>query len=350
MINKFTQKTTSLIIATSVSFLTMLMILLYYFLPNFNIILFLILCLILTFVISYILIFYSIQYFIIERIKPIYETLGNITPKKLEIYNSSTKVDLISDIHEKVINWGEKKSQEIYLLKENAKYRKEFLGNVSHELKTPLFNLQGLVLTLIDGGINDEEINMKYLKKTEKNINRLISIVQDLETISSLESGQLQLNYEIFNVSDIIYEVYEIHEITASRKNISLIYNKNISIPTIVKADKRRIYLVISNLVLNSIVYGKENGKTIINIYELDKKIYIEVTDNGIGIAEKDLMRVFERFYRVDKSRSKELGGTGLGLAIVKHIIEAHNEEINIKSELNKGTTFSFSLQKSLKK
>jgi len=349
MIKKFTQKTTALIISISVSLLTMLIVLLYYFVKDLNIVIFLIITFLITFTVSYVIIFYAIHYFIMERIKPIYKTLGNITPKKLGVYESAENIDLISDIHEKVINWAKKKSKEIFLLKENAKYRKEFLGNVSHELKTPLFNIQGLILTLLDGGINDEEINLKYLKKTEKNVNRLISIVQDLETISSLESGQLQLNYENFNVIDLINEIFDIHEIRASEKNIELVCIKNFQNSFMVRADKRRIYLVISNLIINSIIYGKENGRTIVDIHDIDEKILIEVTDNGIGIAEHDLSRVFERFFRVDKSRSKELGGTGLGLAIVKHIIEAHDEVVNIKSELNKGTTFSFSLQKNIK-
>ncbi len=346
MIKQFTQKTTSLIIATAMAVLSSTVVLLYYFLQPVNIFIFLIISLLISFVTAYIIIFYAVHFFIMERIKPIYKTLENVTPKKLDVYQSADDVDIIADIQKKVTNWAKKKAKEIVLLKESAKYRKEFLGNVSHELKTPLFNIQGLILTLLDGGIYDKDINIKYLKKTEKNINRLINIVQDLETISNLESGQLILNYEKFNLIDIVNEVFELHEMRAAQKNISLQLAKNLEHTFIVNADKQRIFQVISNLIVNSILYGKENGKTIIDIHDISEKFLVEITDIGIGIEEAEQKRVFERFFRVDKSRSKELGGTGLGLAIVKHIIEAHNEAINLKSQINIGSTFSFTLSK----
>jgi two-component system phosphate regulon sensor histidine kinase PhoR len=281
-----------------------------------------------------------------DRIKPIYKTIESITPKKLSLYESADNIDIISDINSKVLKWAKNKSKEIVQLKENAKYRKEFLGNVSHELKTPLFNLQGLTLTLLDGGIYDNEINLKYLAKSEKNINRLISIVHDLETISRLETGELKLNFTVFNFCELIQEIFEIYEIKASEKKIKLEFLKRNYFEYSVFADKKRIYEVVSNLISNSINYGKENGKTIVEIYDIDEKFLIEITDNGVGIPKNEQIRIFERFYRVDKSRSKDQGGTGLGLSIVKHIIEAHDETINVKSELNIGTTFSFSIKK----
>lgn len=284
-----------------------------------------------------------------DRIKPIYKTLESISPKKLSLYESADNTDIIDDINTKVRKWAKNKTREIVQLKENAKYRKEFLGNVSHELKTPIFSLQGLILTLIDGGLYDNEINMKYLTKSEKNINQLISIVHDLETISKLETGELKLNFSVFNIYELIKDVFEIYEIKAKEKEIKLILTKKHGLNYNVFADRKRIYEALSNLIVNSINYGKINGTTNVEIYDLGEKILIEITDDGIGIAKPDQLRIFERFYRVDKSRSKESGGTGLGLAIVKHIIEAHDETINLKSQIDIGSTFSFTLKKSEK-
>jgi len=349
MINKkLSQKSTSLLIAFSVAILTIFLIIIYYFIPNLNIFLYAIIGALISFIVTYVVIFYSIHYFIMERIKPIYKTIGSISPKKLGIYESADNIDIISDINSKVLKWAKSKSKEIMTLKSSEKYRKEFLGNVSHELKTPIFNLQGLISTLQDGGIYDENINSKYLEKAEKNINRLISIVKDLETISKLEAGELKLNFTVFNICNLIQNVFDLHEIKAIDKKISLILNKKNKINYLVRADKKRIFEVISNLVINSINYGKEFGTTTIDIHDIDEKLLIEVTDNGIGIPNNDQSRIFERFYRVDKSRSTEHGGTGLGLSIVKHIILAHDEVINVKSNLNVGTTFSFTLKKNI--
>jgi len=346
MNRKLSQKSTTLILATSVSLTTALLIALYYFFPNLNIFIYSIICSLISFISAYIIIFYSIHFFVMDRIKPIYKTIGSITPKKLSIYESADNIDIIFDIQEKVLKWAKNKTKEIVILKESAKYRKEFLGNVSHELKTPLFNLQGMVLTLLDGGIHDSFINIKYLERCDKNINRLISIVQDLETISKLETGELKLNFSIFDICELITDVLDIHEIKALDKKIVLKLNKDSSTDYFVLADKKRIFEVVSNLITNSINYGKNFGLTSIHIHDIDDKYLIEITDDGIGIPENDLARIFERFYRVDKSRSTESGGTGLGLSIVKHIVEAHDEAINVKSNLNSGTTFSFSLKK----
>lgn len=240
------------------------------------------------------------------------------------------------------------KAEEINILKANEKYRKEFLGNISHELKTPIFNIQGYILTLLEGGLEDPSINMKYLRRTEKSINRMISIVKDLEAISKIEAGGLQLKFEDFNIIKLIEDVFEQEEIKAQKKNIKLKFARSFDVPVRVNAEKKGIFEILDNLIINGIYYGKENGSVVIDITK-GKKVLVEVRDDGIGISKKHLSRIFERFYRVDKSRSRDEGGTGLGLAIVKHLIEAHDQEINISSSPGKGTSFTFSLNKSNK-
>ena len=225
-------------------------------------------------------------------------------------------------------------------------YRKEFMGNVYHELKTPIFNMQGYILTLLDGGLEDESINKVYLKRAEKNINRMISIVEDLESISGLESGVLNLVIAKFDIRKLIADVYEATELRAAKQNIKLDLGRVKESDAIVSADRKRIYQVINNLINNSISYGNRGGKTIISISSAGEKIIIEVKDNGIGMSETDIPRIFERFYRVDKSRSRDSGGTGLGLAIVKHIIEAHEQTVKVVSAPGKGSVFTFTLDK----
>lgn len=264
-----------------------------------------------------------------------------------ELYDKIENNQYVSEIESKVQRWAKRKTKEISVLKANEKYRKEFLGNVSHELKTPIFNIQGYILTLIDGGLHDEEINMKYLIRAEKNINRLISIVKDLETISKLESGALKLHFENFNIINQIEEVIEMHEMLAKDHRIQLFFNQKPKGKLLVRADKKRIFEVISNLIINSILYGKNGGTTTIELTEKDDIVIVEVRDDGVGIDKKHLIRIFERFYRIDKSRSREIGGTGLGLSIVKHIIEAHRQKIKVTSKLEIGSTFAFSLKKS---
>ncbi len=234
---------------------------------------------------------------------------------------------------------------EIANLKDTAKYRKEFLGDVSHELKTPIFNIQGYVLTLLDGGINDKHVNIKYLERTEKNINRLISIVDDLGIISQNEAGELNLNYQKIDLVQLALEVLEMLEVKALKSKIKITLTSE-KARHYAKADRDRITEVITNLVTNAIRYGKKNGFVKIQIYENKQYIITQVEDNGIGIEKKHINRIFERFYRADKSRSAKLGGTGLGLAIVKHIIDAHNQSITVSSKLNQGSTFTFTLSK----
>jgi len=262
------------------------------------------------------------------------------------IMDKITPKDIISTAEKDVIDWAKDRKQEITQLKQMEKYRKEYLGNVSHELKTPIFNIQGYILTLLDGGIDDSNVNRMYLERAEKSINRMISIVDDLGIISSLESGELKLEPARFNIIKLVEEVFESQEIRAKKYNVTLKHTHSSYKPVFVEADRERIYQALNNLVLNSINYGKKNGVTTISFTDMGKNIMVEIADNGIGIAKQDIPRLFERFYRVDRSRSRNLGGTGLGLAIVKHIIEAHKQTVNVYSKIKKGSTFSFTLQK----
>ncbi len=236
---------------------------------------------------------------------------------------------------------------EIVHLKELEAYRKDFLGNVSHELKTPIFTIQGYVHTLLEGGIDDRDIDILYLQKASKSIDRLISIVDDLESISRLEAGELILDQRTFDIGELITEVIDSLEMRAEEFQMTLYFNAENTKQVYVYADKDRIRQVLVNLLVNSIKYGRKGGQTIVSVDEHNRYCTIDVRDNGIGIEKQHLGRLFERFYRVDKSRSREMGGTGLGLAIVKHIIEAHRQKISVDSALGEGTTFTFTLQKS---
>ena len=218
-------------------------------------------------------------------------------------------------------------------------------GNISHELKTPIFNIQGYVLTLLDGGLEDPSINRDYLIKAEKSINRMIAIIDDLETISMLESNQLQLNKSRFDILSLLREAMEAVEIKARKKDCSIFLSQIYDRPIYVIADRQRILQVLINLLDNAVKYGrKKEGKVKIGFFDMDEHILIEISDNGPGIAQQDLPRIFERFYRTDKGRAREQGGTGLGLAIVKHILEAHNQSVTVRSTLEVGTTFGFTL------
>ncbi|MCK4663747.1 MAG: sensor histidine kinase [Bacteroidales bacterium] len=297
------------------------------------------------FLFVYVIVYYILNNYIIQKIKPIYKSIQNIDIDEKILSENLENKEIISEVEKDVSSWAKKEKQQILELKQQQKYRKEFLGNVSHELKTPIFNIQGYVLTLLDGGLDDPSINHSYLEKTEKNINRIISIVEDLSVISKLESGEIQLNLVKFDIVKLIEEVIELHEMKAKKKNIKL-KSATGSKSIFVKADRKGISQVLGNLIGNSIKYGKENGKTIIGFYDMDDNILIEVSDDGIGIEEKYLHRIFERFFRIDKHRSREQGGTGLGLSIVKHIIDAHNQTIHVRSEKGKETSFTFTLPK----
>ncbi len=277
-----------------------------------------------------------------EKLSPLQHTLHNLNPEE----SNSERGLSNNDIEKEAKDRADKKKTELEELKSLETYRKEFLGNVYHELKTPIFNIQGYILTLMEGGLDDPDINKLYMERTEQNINRLISIVDDLESISGLESGSLNLKIEKFNIKKIIREVFEANEIRAKKLNIRLETGKSKESSEVVKADKKWIFQVLNNLVMNSINYGIKNGKTTVRLRSSGDKVYIEVKDNGIGISREHLHRIFERFYRVDKSRSRDTGGTGLGLSIVKHIIEAHKQTIQVKSVPGEGSSFIFSLDR----
>jgi two-component system, OmpR family, phosphate regulon sensor histidine kinase PhoR len=265
----------------------------------------------------------------------------NVIPRKIP--DEQLNQELIRFFHE--LDATDK--QEIVHLKELEVFRKEFLGNVSHELKTPIFTIQGYVHTLLEGGIEDQDINLLYLQKAAKSIDRLISIVDDLESISKLEAGELILEHRTFDIRDLVAEVIESLELKAKEANILLTLDPVNKGQQYVYADKDRIRQVLVNLLVNSIKYGRRGGRTHVTIEDHNDYITVAVTDNGIGIEKSHLGRLFERFYRVDKSRSREQGGTGLGLAIVKHIIEAHGQKITVDSTEGTGTTFTFTLKKS---
>jgi two-component system phosphate regulon sensor histidine kinase PhoR len=254
--------------------------------------------------------------------------------------------DIFKEINTDVQQWAVSNKNEIEQLKKLEAYRREFVGNVSHELKTPIFNIQGYILTLLDGGLEDDNINVDYLTRASKSVERMISIVEDLDTISQMESGELSLYFEKFDIVALVNELFLGLEMKASGRNIRLKFSENYNRPIYVSADKHHIRQVVTNLIVNSIKYGKQDGISQVRFTDLYQHVVIEISDNGMGIAKHHLPRIFERFYRVDKGRSRDHGGTGLGLAIVKHIIEAHNQTIDVKSTEGEGTTFIFTLKK----
>ena len=284
-------------------------------------------------------IFYILEYQFYEKIKIIYKNI-------YKFKGTSNILDLnLENADKEAEDWADQKEEELLILQKNENYRREFIGNVSHELKTPIFNIQGYVQTLIDGGIKDENVNMKYLKRANISVDRMINIVEDLEVISRLETDNNELDFENFNIIHLIEEVLDQLEMKANKMNIALLL-KSESNSDIVYADKNKMQQVFMNLISNSIKYGKDGGTTKVRLFDMSDKMLIEVADDGIGISENALSRLFERFYRVDKNRSREIGGTGLGLAIVKHIIEGHQQTINVRSTVNIGSTFSFILEK----
>lgn len=300
-----------------------------------------------TFCIVELVALFIIRKYVAYKLKPIYSIVLSRDVHTNEIL-SELKDKRVENIGEELTAWADTNDKEIARLKEAEQFRKQYLGNVAHELKTPIFNIQGYISTLLDGGLEDELINRKYLERAEKSIDRLINIVNDLDTISKLENSMNKLNLEKFDIVALAKEIAEQAEIEADRKHIRITVkgSENLPSPFWVLADKHYIGQVFVNLIINSIRYGKEGGQTRIRFRDMLDKILVEVEDNGLGIGKEDLPRVFERFYRTDKGRSREQGGTGLGLAIVKHIIEAHGERISVRSEPGVGSTFSFTLKK----
>lgn len=287
---------------------------------------------------------FRLEKFIYQRIKNIYDSVSILDSSDLNKTSITSDIDTLS---REVQKFAEDKQEQIKNLTLREGYRREFLGNVSHELKTPLFTVQGYLLTLIDGAVNDKEIRSNYLNRANKGVDRLISIVKDLDLISKLEAADLNLTKEPFNIIKLIEDVFELLEIKAKKRNINLILNDKFDYPIMVIGDEERIEQVLTNLIVNSIKYGKIGGTTMVSVSSFSNdKMVVSVTDNGEGIREEHQTRLFERFYRVDQSRSRDQGGSGLGLSIVKHIVEAHQENIFVKSEFKKGSEFSFTIEK----
>lgn len=287
---------------------------------------------------------YRVEKFIYKRVKKIYDDVSLL--ENTSFRNQPITTDMAT-LTKEVKKFARDKKLEIETLKIKEEYRREFLGNVSHELKTPLFTVQGYILTLLDGAMEDKTIRKKYLQRAEKGVERLIYIVKDLDMITKLEVGDINIEPSRFNVVEVVQNVFDLLEMRAAKKNITLSFDTFYKQPIFVLADQDKIQQVITNLVMNSIKYGKTGGTTEIGIENLvDNKVIIRVTDNGEGIEKQNISRLFERFYRVDKSGARSEGGSGLGLAIVKHIIESHNEKIYVESEFGVGSEFSFTLEK----
>ena len=302
------------------------------------------------FIVGYFLSRFVIRKLMVSSIKPIYQMALSRDIKTRELEKKLMgKDNMLGDMREEISEWAEANKQEMERLIENERYRKEFIGNISHELKTPIFNIQGYVNTLLDGGLEDSRINRQYLERADKSIDRMINMVNDLEAISKLESSAVRLNKEVFDIVALARYIVDIMQYEAQEYKVSIvIHEPSQRIPIMVDADKALIEKVMVNLVSNSFHYGKKGGKTKISFIDLIDKVLVEVADTGIGIPDEDIPHIFDRFYRVDKSRSREQGGTGLGLAIVKHTINAHRENIAVRSKLGEGTTFSFTLSKSI--
>ncbi|MDV6169401.1 ATP-binding protein [Flavobacterium sp. DG1-102-2] len=317
-------------------------VMLYYFLTlNWN---FVIMFSIALFIFSFFVLQYRVERFIYRRVKKIYDDVSLLESSSFR--NKAITTDMATLTRE-VEKFARDKKIEIETLKIREEYRREFLGNVSHELKTPLFTVQGYILTLLDGAMNDKELRKKYLQRAEKGVERLIYIVQDLDMITKMEVGDLNLNFTKFNIIDVVQNVFDLLEMKADKKGIMLMFDMKYIRPVMVYGDQEKVQQVVTNLVVNSIKYGKENGTTEVGIEDLvNNKIIVRVKDNGEGIEKKNIPRLFERFFRVDKSGARTEGGSGLGLAIVKHIIEAHDEKMYVESKFGVGSEFSFTLEK----
>ena len=296
------------------------------------------------YVLSFLIIQLRVEQFIYRRIKKIYDDVALLDASSFGEQQITTDMETLT---KEVERFAQDKKLEIEALKIRENYRKEFIGNVSHELKTPLFTVQGYILTLLDGAMKDKNVRKKYLINANKGVERLIYIVKDLDMITKLEVGDLNLYAEEFNILELVQNVFDLLEMKASKRQIELTFDKEYHKPIYVKADRERIQQVLSNLIVNSIKYGKMGGTTEVSIEDLiQNKVIVRVSDNGEGIEKENIPRLFERFFRVDKSGSRKEGGSGLGLAIVKHIIEAHQEKIYVESQIGVGSEFSFTLEK----
>ena len=296
------------------------------------------------FIISFFIIQYRAEHFIYRRLKKIYEDVSILDVKDLRKDSVTTDIEKLSKRMQKFV---EGKRMEIKSLTERDSFRRDFLGNVAHELKTPLFTVQGYILTLLEGAGSDKEIRKKYLERANKGVERLVAVTKDLDMIAKLETDGLKLNMVVFNILEVIQNVFDLFEMKAKKRNITLKFDRIYDFPVFVVGDVEKTEQVLINLIVNSIKYGKPNGTTVVAADNYnDNKYVIRVVDNGEGIEQKYLSRLFERFYRVDQSRSRDQGGSGLGLSIVKHIVEAHNQTVLLKSTYGEGSEFSFTMEK----
>jgi two-component system, OmpR family, phosphate regulon sensor histidine kinase PhoR len=300
-----------------------------------------------SFSVSYILMQITLEFLIFKEISNIYGVFEKIQKKDYSnIPDKSDKLSIspLRKINKSINLYAQSKNKEIEALQKNAEFRKEFIADISHELKTPIFAAQGYIHTLLDGAVDDKSVRLKFLKRAAKSLNALDKLVHDLLTLNQMESGVVKFNFESFDLKEVLYDVIEELEQKASKRkmNIQFAYEKDKNFRTL--ADKDKIFRVCQNLISNAIKYNNDGGEVQINLKTHKNSITVEVKDNGKGIPPEDLKRIFERFYRVDKSRSREGGGTGLGLAIVKHILEGHKSKISVSSTVGKGSVFSFEL------
>ena len=284
-----------------------------------------------------------IEKFIYSKIKLLFDKVLKINFENSQL---DPHGDPFSSLDEKIEKYIEAKKIAEEEQQSHQNFRKEYIGNIAHELKTPIFNIQGYVLTLLDGGLEDENINRDYLQRASNSVDRIINIIEDLDLITRLDSGDIPLNIKSFDFVSLLKELNSSIELLAKENEIDLFIKTDYKKPIQVEGDKDKLFQVLMNLAVNAIKYGKANGKLKIIVSELHNKYLVEVIDDGLGISEENLPRIFERFYRADKSRGRKLGGSGLGLAIVKHIIEAHKQTITVSSKINEGSTFAFTLLK----
>lgn len=331
---------TALIISTANALLSLLLQLQWY-IP--------LIVFVITFIITYWLYFYTLQRFIYRKIKLIYKFIyqTKATRKEEFFYNNILPQKSIEEVSKDVQKWATQKKDEIDMLRANEQFRKEFLMNLAHELRTPIFTVQGYIDTLLGGALDDPNVNRKFLTNTSRSIDRLVRLVDDLDEISKLESGRIPIVQESFAIQDLIKDIYEELSLKAKERNMQLLFKKGTEKTLEVYADKPKIKQVLVNLIENAIKYGNENGTITAGSYLMDERhVYVEISDDGPGIGEEHLARIFERFYRADRSRSRTIGGTGLGLAIVKHIIEAHGQTVTARSKLGVGSSFGFTLER----
>jgi two-component system phosphate regulon sensor histidine kinase PhoR len=295
------------------------------------------------FIVNYLFVRYFLEKFVFRKVKLIYKLIYD---SKMDKQAPDGHVESLEDVNTRVLEWAESTRKEIATLKSLEEYRKNYVGNISHELKTPIFSIQAYLHTLLEGGIYDEKINMEYLKRAADNTERLQNIVEDLDTITRLESGSVQMDLKRIDLRALVLDIFQDLTSMAKGRQITLQLKEGASESYFVMADKDAIRQVFTNLLVNSIKYGRDGGVTKVSFYDMDHLVLVEVSDNGIGIEERHVKHVFDRFYRVDSSRSRKQGGSGLGLAIVKHLIEAHNQTINVRSTPDVGSTFGFTLAK----